>query len=174
MPELTDALTLSLTGAAIDEHSPLGDILGELVRQLGTGAGAARALGVSPTTFYRWRNAATGKSAGVRQQPKTGRRTMVAAIRRAALNPGKENAIRTGAHPLKVKGTFHVSADVRVRTVNFGPYIFQQDRDRFVEAWLAGDDERADRSLWDAIELRYLEGLEIDNIVYAQFTQGDI
>jgi len=174
MSQLVDAISESTAGTPVNEHSDLGSILAGMVHTLGSGAAAARALGVSPTTFYRWRNAATGRARGISQQPKAGRRTMVAAIRRAGLKPDKERAIRSGAHSLKVKGWVRVSKDRRLRTIDFATSFSQRDRDRFLNAWLSGDDERADRALTVAIDVNYVEDIYFDQIEWARYTPGGL
>lgn len=179
MSELVDAITASLTRRpVINEESSLADILAELVHVAGTAAGAARLLGVAPTTFYRWRNFATNKPRGVKQNPLIGakahsKRAMVAAIRRAALKPEVERAIRDKRRTLKIKGTVWVSNRPRPgRTVEVGPYLPPDEIGAFLDYWLAGDDAAAEETLMEAIAVYYVEGMNFEQIDWAEFSEG--
>lgn len=169
MSDLIGAIMTGITGREpVNEHSPLADILAELVAAHGSATKAAGALGVKPTTFYRWRNFATDAPNGVRQAPKLGRRTLVAAARRASLSAAHEKRIRTGELTLKTNGLVRVSGDARNRTVDVGNYISHRKMGNVLSSYLAGDDDRADRLLMRHIEENYAD-LEFDSINWAEF-----
>jgi DNA-binding transcriptional regulator YdaS (Cro superfamily) len=147
--------------SVVDDDTPFVELLGRLVRIAGSGKKAAALIGVSDTTFYRWR-------AG-RQTPKTGAGTLVRAVRRAELPRGVETDVRSKARTMRVKGTITISGDVRIREVNLGANIPQRQTTLFVSAWLSGDDDRAERGWWRAVDTHVVEGLEVDNVIYVEF-----
>lgn len=178
MSDLVDAITATLTRRpVINEGSSLADILAELVHAAGTAAGAARMMGVASTTFYRWRNFATGKQQGIKQNPERGKnphtkRAMVAAIRRAALKPEVERAIRDKRRTLKIAGLIKVSNGTRRRTIEVGPYLPASEVGAFLDYWLAGDDDAAEETLMEAIAVYYVEGMDFEQIDWAEFSAG--
>lgn len=139
-----------------DEGASFGDLLAALVSRAGSGAAAARLLGVSPTTLYRWRR-------GV-QSPKTGANVLRRVLRRADLSPSRERQLRTGDLRLWITGRIIVSRDERVRTLRVGDYIPKAVHSRILTTWLSGADDRAEASLFRAIDKYYKDGLEIDTI----------
>jgi hypothetical protein len=168
--DLADAITKGITGREpVSEDSSLSEILAELVAATGSGKGAAGALGISPTTFYRWQNYANNAERGIRQAPKVGKRTIVAAARRAALPPIQERRIRKGEVKLAINGMVAMSKDVRNRTVKVGQYITDRKMGNVIGAWLAGDDARAERLLYRHIDQHYADGMEFDTIEWAEF-----
>lgn len=146
------------------ENSSLSAIIAELIRNTGSGKAAAAALGISPTTLYRWRNYAEDKEQGVKQKPADSmKRKMIAASRRAACAPAFERRIRSAATTLKIKGQICVSRDCRPRTIH-PTDIPGRKMGNILTSWLDGDDERAERLLWKAIDTHYVNGIEIDSI----------
>lgn len=171
MADLADAITTGITGREpVSEDSPLAEILAELIAAAGSGKGAAAALGVSPTTFYRWNNFATGADRGIRQAPKASRRAMVAAARRLSLSPSRERRIKSGELRLTISGRAHVSGEKsRPRRAEVGNYIPQRKMNNVVNAWLSGDDARAERLLYRHIDAHYAPDMEFDIIDWAEF-----
>ena len=170
MSELTDAMGTGITGRpTVTEDSSLSAIMGELVRTAGSAAGAARLLGVSPTTFYRWRNAAAEKERGIRQQPKLGKRAMVTALRNAQTPPGRRRELIRGDKRMVIKATVIVSNDERDRTIHVGSEIPPQKMGNVIRSWLAGDDDRADRLLDRHIDENYVEGMRIAAVHDVEF-----
>lgn len=171
MADLADAITTGITHREpVSEDSPLADILAELIAAAGSGKGAAAALGVSPTTFYRWNNYATDAERGIRQAPKASRRAMVAAARRLALSPSHERRIKSGELRLTIKGRAHASGEkARPRTAEVGRYIPLRKMGNVVNAWLSGDDARMERLLYKHIDTHYAPDMEFDTIDWAEF-----
>lgn len=170
MADLADAITSGITGRpAVSEDSSLSEILAELVAATGSGKGAAGALGISPTTFYRWQNYANESERGIRQAPKLGKRAIVAAARRASLPPITEQRIRKGDLKLSINGMVHMSKDVRNRTVKVGQYITNRKMGNVIGAWLSGDDARMERLLYRHIDQHYADGMEFDSFNWAEF-----
>lgn len=170
MSDLTNAMGAGLLGRpTVNTDSPMRDILAELVQTAGSGKGAAALLGVSPTTFYRWRNAAEGKERGISQQPKVGRKAMVSAIRRASLGAGTERRVRTGAVHMKITGMVHVSKGSRKRTISPGQYITNRKMGNILTSWLNADDARADRLIEQGIDAHYVEGMSLDTVETVEF-----
>jgi len=175
---IVDAITETLTRRALlNEDSSLAHILDELVYVAGTAAGAARLMGVANTTFYRWRNFANNKPRGIKQNPLVGakahtKRAMVAVIRRAQLKPAVEQAIRAKRATLKIKGRVRVSNTHRTRTIEVGPYLPAEEIGAFLDLWLAGDDGAAEETLLEAISIYYVEGMDLDVIDWAEFSEG--
>lgn len=171
MADLADAISTGFTHRpAVNEHSPLSEILAELVAATGSGKGAAGALGISPTTFYRWQNYAEGAERGVKQAPKLSRRALVAAARRASCSPATEQRIKQGDLKLKINGTVVKSKDSRNRTLDVGQYITDRKMHNVVKAWLSGDDDRAERLLYGHIDKHYSADMEFDSINWAEFS----
>jgi DNA-binding XRE family transcriptional regulator len=162
MSELIDHMTLNLTGRpGPSESQSLPDILTTALQMARTQKAAAGMLGVSTTTFYRWR---TGK-----QKPKIAKRAIVAAIRRGALSPAREKRIRSKQETMRITGLITFSADARRRTVNVGQYIPRLKMGNVLSAWLAGDDARAGRLLNGHIAKHYAQGLEFDETESVRF-----
>lgn len=166
MTDFGDALYIALTGrppTTADMGFPV--LLAELVHRTGSGAAAARALGVSPTTFYRWR--------GGRQTPRTGAGAVARAIRRASLSPDLEADIRAQRKTMRITGTVVVSSDRRRgRTIdlrNARPPIPTRKIANIVNSWLAADDARAERLSYRVIDQHYVEGMDFDSIEEIEF-----
>ena len=172
MSDFMHALTPELTGRPyIGPNSELGDIVKELIHAAGTIKNAAAMLGVSSTTFSRWRNYAEGRERGVKQKPKTSTKAMVAAIRRAQLNAGKEAEIRNQ------RINIVIDADARVSETTVRQKIHLkscEDRGRLatsmpndaigevMDLWLEGEDALADETLGEIISDYYVDGMEVE------------
>lgn len=163
MSDLTDAIGTAITGAEpVTVDDSLGTILGALVKAAGSAAGAARTLGVSPTTFYRWRNAASGKSAGVHQNPKLSKQAMVSALRHIQAPPSTMKPLIRGEQRLVLDATCQVSSEPpRRRRLSVGREIPPRKFANVLRAWLAGDDARADRLMLRHMAENYVEGMTI-------------
>lgn len=160
--DLISAMGEALTGTTPDDDLDTSGLLERLVRVAGTIRAAAAILGRSPTTVSRWRR-------GV-QKPKIDEQTVRAALRRASLRPGLEKAIKSGDRKMVIDGWFHVSGEKsRRRKLRIGDHIPQRKMSNVINAWLKGDDERADRLLWKAIGQHYTEGVEIDELIGVSF-----
>jgi transposase-like protein len=143
------------------EVASFGDLLAALVGRAGSGAAAARLLGVSPTTLYRWRRGS--------QRPKTGANVLRRTIRRMDLSPAREQQIRRGDIKLQITGVVQKSRDSRPRTIKPGEYIPVRVHSRILTTWLSGADDRAEASLWRAIDKYYTEGLDIDPVTSVDY-----
>jgi len=160
--ELLEGMYRALTGRRhTDERTPFGELLADLVDMAGSGRAAAALLGISPTTLYRWR-------AG-RQRPKMGRGVLARAIRRGRLSRALEAAVRRKERTLRITGWITISRDRRARTINVGMHFPTRTIGNILNAWLAADDDRADRLLWSAIDRYYVQDLEIDEIEGVEF-----
>lgn len=150
-------------GLPTDDGLTFPELLARLAALSGSGAAAARRLGVADTTFYRWRR-------GV-QRPKTGENVVRAAVRRTALAPGREQEIRTGARRLVIVGLgVQVSNDRRPRRVlRVGDHIPVRTMSRILNTWLSGDDDKTDRALWRAIDKYYTGGMDIEQVESVDF-----
>lgn len=137
------------------------ELLGRLVRVAGSGKAAARLIGVSDTTFYRWRSG--------RQAPKTGADTLARIVRRAELPPAVERDIRAKHRTMRVKAVWHVSRDVRTREINLGQAVPQRSTTLFVSAWLAATDDKAEDIWWRAVDKHIGADLEMEAIVNVEY-----
>lgn len=155
---LIEALYESLAGGRSrpPAGATFGHLLGLLVQLAGSGAAAARRLGVSPTTLYRWRRGT--------QQPRTGASVIDRAIRRATLDPELERDIKAKTRTMRIHGTVTISKDTRARKLDVGRHIPKRKTQNIINAWLSGDDARTGRLLWAAIDKHYVDGIEIDDI----------
>ena len=159
---LIDAMGEALTGRPADSGEGLSGLLDRLVDVARTRRAAAAILGVSETTFYRWRRGT--------QRPKIGPDVVRAALRRASLPPAKEKAVKSGTQRMVITGWFFVSNEPpRRRTLPVGDHIPTVKIRNVVNAWLKGDDTRADRLLTNAIDKHYTPGLGIDAIESVDF-----
>lgn len=161
MADLVDELYVGLTGQTTDAGLSMGDLLVRLVAVAGTGKAAAKALGVSPTTFYRWRR-------GV-QQPKVKPDMIRATLRRQLLKPNLERQIRSKQKTLHIHGTITVSGDTRPRTLKVGNHIPATTMGRILNTWLRGEDDKVSTQLWNAIDKHYLRDIEIDALTGVEF-----
>lgn len=169
MSDLIDEMGRGLLGrATVNDASPMTAILAELVTAGGSGKGAARLMGVSDTTFYRWRNYATKAERGIRQKPPE-KRVLVAAIRKAGLTPELRKKITSKQISMKIRGMVVMSDDTRERTIHPGQYIPGQKMGILLSAWTSGDDERTDRLLNKYLDQHYAEGIEFDRIDWVRF-----
>lgn len=156
------AVYQALTGREhIDGSARFSDLVERLVRDLGTAKLAARVLGVGDTTLYRWRR---GK-----QTPKTGGDVIAKALRRIELSPAMERDVRSKTVTLHVHGIIRVSRDVRTRTINLGRDIPQRKTTNFVSNWLKGDDSRAERLWWKAVDEHVGADIELDQIISVEY-----
>lgn len=175
MSDLTDAFTTAITGRpAVNEESSLQEIMGDLFFAAGMkGATAARAIGISPTTFYRNRNYAFDLPTGIKQKPKVSNRAMVAAARALSLSPAKKAAILRKELKLGIVGVMGKSSYYRRRDpANVGAYFpepkIAQIMGPILDAWLAVDDDLLDELIREAVSEHY-EGLEIQTVEAIKF-----
>jgi hypothetical protein len=172
MAELADAITVAMTDRdpAVSEESSLSEILSALVDAAGSGNAAAALLGISGTTFYRWRNYADQSEKGIRQAPKQGRRTMVAALRSLDVQPARRRAVKQGDLKMVIRATVSISNDRgRTRNLNVGDNVTAHRMGYVIRSWEAGNDDNAERLLLKAIDEDYAPGLEIDSVEYVEF-----
>jgi len=152
----------ALTGRPPDTDLNMGGLLARLVDVAGTIRAAAAMLGRSPNTVSRWRR-------GV-QKPKIGEQAVRAALRRASLPPGFEKQVKNGSRKMVITGWFHVSGEKsRRRSLHVGDHIPARKIANVVNAWLKGDDARANRLLWKSIDAHYTEGIDADEILGISF-----
>lgn len=134
----------------------------DLVAITGTKKAAAAALGISVTTFYRAR---TGK-----QKPGITTGALAGVVRRAQMPAGLYDDIKSKRKTLRITGTIVVSSDERPdRTINVGIHIPSRKMMNVVKAWMAGDDDRAERLLWKHIDHHYVDGLDITQVDKMEF-----
>lgn len=132
--------------AASERTATIAVLQRELERSAGSGKAAARAAGVSPTT---WRNWAKGRATPKLQSLQKVRD----AVRRARLAPARERKIRAGVGIFSMDAELTVSSDTRRRSFSWsGSGISQAHRDEMVDAYLAGSPDRmgAAMSAWAA------------------------
>ncbi|HZR54599.1 MAG TPA: helix-turn-helix domain-containing protein [Streptosporangiaceae bacterium] len=166
--DFSEALSLSLTGRRhVDEDSSYAELLADLAAAAGSKAAAARALGVSPTTFYRWVSGRSSRPGRPAQRPSVPKATIVKAIRARQLSPDLAQRIRDKRATIKIKGYFIVSSDSRKhpRTIHCGRDFPASVQGEILDAWLDGNDELAEQITFDAIGEYYVEGMDIDGIV---------
>lgn len=163
MPELIDAMGAALTGRdEPDVGLSFGRLIDRLADAAGSAAAAARLIGVSPTTFYRWRRG--------RQQPKVGSEIVRKELRKREVKPGLVADIKAKHKTLWIVGTVTVSNDTRPnRKCNVGKDIPKQTMSKILNRWFSGDDVGANRMLWNAIDKHYVEGIDIEQISYCEF-----
>jgi hypothetical protein len=136
-----------------------------LIGAAGSGRAAARILGTSPSTVYRWRD---GKA-----QPKVGRQAIVAGIRAYTLatnHPGLLGQLGPGRKGLSVHAYIRVSRDARKRTADLGPHVPAKKIRNVVRAWMMGNDARAERLLGRALDTHYAKGAEIEDYINVWFS----
>lgn len=170
------ALSAGLTGRGhIDADSSYPELLGALSAAAGSKAAAARALGVSPTTFYRWTSGRSSRPGGRPQQPKVAKSVIVAAARaRQLANAGIEQDIRSGALRMRIRGLVIVSGDDRngrPRTIHPGRDFPPRVQGAILDAWLKGDDDHAEDTTFAAIERYYVPGMDIDEVHTVEWEQ---
>lgn len=175
MSDLTEAFTTAITGRpAVDESSSLGEIMGDLFFAAGLkGAAAARAIGISPTTFYRNRNYAFDVPTGIKQKPSVSNKTMVAAARRLSLSEDRKQKILNKQLKMAIVGTMGKSDYFRRRNpAQVGNYFPDgqnaQIMGAIIDAWLAVDDDLLDELIREAVSEHY-EGLEIQTAEQIKF-----
>lgn len=159
---LRDALWGALSGgqgrAPSAGHSPAG-LVGYLAGLVGSKAAAARVLGVSPSTVYRW---SRGES-----RPKMPAQAIAAAIRAYVVAKGPHPDILRTAGPngpqLHIHGTVRVSSDTRARTLSIGATATARDVRAMLRAWVAADDAKANR-IFDRILDKYTRSLTVETI----------
>jgi DNA-binding transcriptional regulator YdaS (Cro superfamily) len=138
------------------------DQMAAVEKSAGGKAAAARAAGVSPTTWRRWA-AGTQKPKPARVASLAG--TARAAVRRARLSPGRESRVRGGEVPLSISARMVISSDERDRDIDLeGDDLDPGALDALVDAYLAGADadelaERLDEVMWS-----YVPGIHVDEV----------
>src|SRR6185436_5381734 len=157
---LIQAMGHALTGTPFVpslDRSPQANIE-SLVSAVGSGRAAARALGVAESTLRGWRRGVT---------PRRDPRVFVAAAR-GALSGDRYAAAYNGDVTFAIKGKIRVSSDERERTVYPGRNIPRQTMQGILRAWATGDDERAERLLYKAIDTNY-QPLQFNTVVGVWF-----
>lgn len=160
MQSLIEAVGLDLTYPyQPPDRNTLRNLHG-LVSGYGSKRGAARALGVPESTLRGWLKGVTPKRDP--QAIQTALRGLYADAR------GHYASAYRGDTLLTISGLIRVSKDVRVRTVHPGRVIPLAKIRNVLRAWRAGDDARAERLLYKAIDEHY-QPLQFDNIIGAWF-----
>jgi transcriptional regulator with XRE-family HTH domain len=147
--------------AHTDADSGLTALLAALIDRTGSGAAAARTLGVSRSTVYRW-------LAG-RHTPKVSSLTLARAVRRAGLTASLEADIKKKRRIMVIHGVIKISNDERPRKLKVGQYIPERKMGNIINAWLDANDERTERLLWASIDKHYTEGIEITVLTGVEF-----
>lgn len=145
-----------------ERSSSLQAMLSEIQKAAGgTVAAAARAAGVHPRTWQKWRAGS--------QKPRPERAgALRQAQRRARLTPKREAKIRGGTGTLTITGTFRISNDERDRGATLGAGTdFTIDPDSLaalVDDFLGGADERKLGDDLQDIMQDYVAGLTVDPV----------
>ena len=161
--ELLDRMGEALTGlpATSRYDNPFEAAINQLVRISGSVNEAARRIGVHPDSLRRYRRGA--------RRPKDGGRGIVAALRSSAIRPGMQAAVRNGSLGMSIRGDIVVSGDSRNRTIHPGRYIPGRTMDRIVTEWKKGDDAKAEKMLYNALDKYYVNGIQLDTIEKVEF-----
>ena len=163
--DFAESLSVSLTRRKhVDEDSSWPVLLAELAAAAGSKAAAARVLGVSPTTFYRWVSGRSSRPGRPAQQPKIPKATVVKAIRARQLDDSVAQRIRTKRLTMWIKGMVVVSNDARPRTIHCGREFPAQLQGDILDAWLDGQDSRAENMTWDGIDTHYAPGMYVESV----------
>jgi len=170
--DLIDAMGEGLTGQTAGNVPSDNWTIARLVETLavvaGSGSAAARVLGVAPVTFNRWRK-------GTQRPTRLPKDAMVSGLRALLAEKyaaGQLHRIRTGAAGIVITGWITVSTDTRERTIRPGRFIPKVKIRNVVNAWLLGQDERAERLLRNAINRHYMEDdedMELDDVTRIRF-----
>ena len=162
MADLITAVGQDLTGHSVPP-GPGRSLLGNLevlVATLGSLRAAGRYLGIGESTLRGWRKGVT---------PRRDPGVVAQAARAAAVaQRGVYRDAFRGHKTLSIIGQITVSSDSRIRTVHPGRFIPTGTIQRILRTWAAGDDARAEASLYRAID-RYYQPLRFDNIIQAWF-----
>lgn len=166
MSDLTIFLGEAIVGRKLpDDSADLRTHLAALISIGGSKAGAARLVGVSPTTMYRWTSG--------RQKPGKSRTNKALAVitRRAALSKEREKAARREMKGMTIHGVIHVSKDTKKRKIRVGPWFPKSILTKIFNAWLRGDDRRCDSLIRNAVEKYYTAGMSIGDITAVTFDE---
>lgn len=160
---LIDRMGEALTGlGALSRYEdPFQAAINQLVRVTGSVNAAAARIGIHPDSLRRYRRGA--------RRPKDGGRGIVAALRSSAIRPGLQAAIRNGSLGMTIHGDITVSGDTRNRPIHPGRYIPGRTMDRIVTEWKKGDDTKAEKMMYNAIDKYYVNGIQIDTIEKVEF-----
>lgn len=159
MSDLTVFLGEAITGRQLPEATaPVMDHLRALVQVAGSKAKAAKVIGISATTIYRWFSG--------RQKPKQSRtrQALASMTRRVALSKDREKKARAGMAGLTVSCTVTISKYVYVRDLRIGKWIPKGILTRIFNSWLRGQDDKADTILNHAISKYYIPGAIITEV----------
>lgn len=164
--DFAEALSWSLNGGKrhVDEETSYAVLLGELAAVAGSKAAAARALGVSPTTFYRWVSGRSSRPGRPAQQPKIPKATIVKAIRSRQLDPDLAQRIRTKRRTIRITGIVCVSNDCRPRTIHPGKDFPAALQGEILDAWLDGRDGHAEDATWAGVDEHYAPGMYVQRV----------
>lgn len=169
--DLAEALHVGLTRLPhVNQESSWEELIFSLYAAAGFKiAGAARAMGVSPTTFSRWRNWVFDTEKGVKQRPSVSKLAMTKAIRRLALTPERERKIKQKQLKMRLWALMGRSEYFNKRkgaqVGNYfpeGPALHWPNgvMPAIIDAWLEGDDDEADQLIRAAVR-QFYEGVEI-------------
>lgn len=167
--DATDGLWSAIGGRGLapSTGNSAQGLVSALVAMTGSGAKAARVLGVSPSSVYRWQRGAS---------PKIGVRAIVAGIRAYAVATGPHpdllQRVGPGGLELSLNAVVTVSRDSRRRTIDIGRHVSRRRMLNMLKAWISGDDARFNRLFGKAIEDEYAQGMEIEDITAMWFRQG--
>ncbi len=161
--ELVDRMGEALTAlpATSRYDNPFEAAINQLVRISGSVNAAAARIGVHPDSLRRYRRGA--------RRPKDGGRAVIAALRSSAIRPGMQAAIRNGSLGMSIRGDIVVSGDSRNRTIHPGRYIPAGTMDRIVRTWKKGDDAKAEKMMYNALDKYYVNGIQLHTIEKVEF-----
>lgn len=162
--DFAEALSYSLVGSHVDEDSSYAVLLADLAAVAGSKAAAARALGVSPTTFYRWVSGRSSRPGRPAQRPSVPKATIVKAIRARQLPPDLAQRIRDKRSTIKITGIVCVSNDCRQRTIHPGRDFPAAVQGGIIDAWSAGRDGDAEDITWAAVDQFYAPGMYVQTV----------
>jgi hypothetical protein len=138
-----------------------------LVAATGSGRAAARALGVAESTLRGWRKGARPRRTNL-EFVATARGAATAYYRPSAFGGSHYDAAYRGDVIMAIRGWIKVSNDSRKRTIHVGREIPQRSMQGILRAWSAGNDEKAESLLVNAIT-RYYANVNITAVLGVWF-----
>ncbi len=156
-----EALTRLPALSRYADMDPMQAAINQLVRISGGVAAAAARIGIHPDSLRRYRRGA--------RTPKDGGRSIINALRSSAIKPGLQANIRNGDAKMAIQGIIAVSGDSRQRTIHPGRYIPGRTMERVITEWKKGNDNKAEKMLYNAIDKYYVNGIQFNQIERVDF-----